>query len=105
MAITTLPFKGKKYAYDQSGFTSCIDTTETINFASIADGALEEVQVTITGAALGDFVVVTTVQDNAGLQLSGYVSAADTVEVVASNLTGGAVDLASGTFNIKVFGM
>ena len=105
MATHKLPFNGPQYPFNQNGFTSCIDTTAVINFGSIADAAQAVDQQTITGAALGDHVVVTAVIDNAGLRFWGYVSAADTVEVVASNLSGGAVDLASATFNIKVYGM
>jgi len=100
-----MTYKGKIYPFNEEGFGGCINASAVIDFASIADAALEESQVTVTGAALGDFVVVTCGIDQIGLVLSGYVSAADTVEVVASNLTGGAVNLASATFLIKVFAM
>ena len=101
----TLPFKGAIYPFNESGFTSAINQTETIDFGSINTAAQEVSQVTVTGAALGDAVVVTAKFDTLDLLIWGYVSAADTVEVVASNLTGGAVDLPSGDFVIKVLGM
>lgn len=77
--------------------------SKTHNFASIADGAQATTTVTVTGAALGDYVTAVSVGvDAAGLVLSGYVSAADTVTVVARNGTGGAVDLASTTLAVLV---
>lgn len=59
--------------------------------------------ITITGAVLGDEVTCGFSNSLQGLQLSGYVSLADTVTVVLSNLTGGAVDLASGTLSASVW--
>lgn len=98
-------FKGLVYPFGESGYTGAVNKVVTINFGSINTAAQEESQQTVAGAELGDLVVVTADFDTTGILLSGYVSAANTVEVVASNLTGGAVDLASGTFNIKVLGM
>lgn len=77
--------------------------SKTHDFASIADGARATTTVTVTGAALGDFVVgVSLGVSAAGLNLFGYVSAADTVTVVAENKTGSAVDLASTTLRALV---
>ncbi len=77
--------------------------SKTHNFASIVDGARESTTVTVTGAALGDFVVAVSVSvDAAGGVLSGYVSAADTVTVDLLNETGGALDLASATLRVLV---
>ncbi len=71
--------------------------------ASIADNALLETQITVTGAALGDQVIAGFDKDLAGLIISAYVSAANTVQVHLHNETGSAVDLASGNFFVKVF--
>lgn len=77
--------------------------SKTHNFASIADGARESTTVTVTGAALGDFVVAVSVSvDAAGGVLSGYVSAANTVTVDLLNETGAALDLASATLRVLV---
>ena len=77
--------------------------SKTHNFASILDGARESTTVTVTGAALGDFVVGVSVSvDAAGGVLSGYVSAANTVTVDLLNETGAALDLASGTLRALV---
>lgn len=100
-----MPNKGGLYPFNQPLFTSVINKAVTINFASIASGAQGVSQQTITGAKLGDHVIITADFDQQKVLLWGHVSAANTVEVVASNLTGGAVDLPSGTINIKVLGV
>ncbi len=79
--------------------------SKTHDFASVADGAKATTTVTVTGAALGDFVVgVSLGVSQAGVLLTGYVSAADTVTVDLHNETGGAVDLASTTLRVLVRG-
>jgi hypothetical protein len=75
----------------------------TKDFGSIADGNEEEQDITVTGAALGDFVVASLGVDTVGLTLTADVTAANTVTVVLGNFTGSAVDLASATLTVKVF--
>lgn len=73
--------------------------------ASLATGAgaAGQATVTVTGAALGDIVLgVSASVDLAGLQVTGYVSAANTVTLRLRNDTGGAVDLASATYRVIV---
>lgn len=75
----------------------------TFNAANLADGAGETTTVTVTGAALGDFVTaVSHSLDLQGITVTAYVSAADTVSVRLQNESGGAVDLASGTLRVRV---
>ena len=69
----------------------------TWDASSIADGDEEAKEITVTGAALGDLVLVSLSIDVADLVLDGQVTAADTVTAVLANNTGGAVDLASAT--------
>lgn len=69
---------------------------------NLVDGTGVTTTVTVTGAALGDFVVVSFSVDLAGILLTGYVSAADTVSVRFQNETTGAIDLASGTIAARV---
>jgi hypothetical protein len=56
----------------------------------------------ITDAALGDFVQVSFSLDLQDMVLTGYVSAADTVEYRLQNESTGTVDLASGTIRVRV---
>ena len=81
-----------------------ISQTATWNPASIAAGSYEAKDVTVPGAAVGDFVLakLSTIVTNA-MMISGHVSAADTVKVILFNPTAGALNLASGTLGVLVF--
>lgn len=75
--------------------------TVAIDPASIASAAVGETSVTITGATVGDTVVLSppTAGLTAGLGLlDARVSAANTVKVRIANLSGGSVDEPSGTW-------
>lgn len=74
----------------------------TYDTASLADGAGATTTVTVTGAALGDFVLVSLGVDLQGITVTGYVSAADTVSVRIQNESGGTIDLASTTIRARV---
>lgn len=69
---------------------------------SLADGAGTTTTVTATGAALGDFVLVSFSLDLQGIIVTAYVSSANTVSVRFQNETGGVLDLASGTLRIRI---
>lgn len=58
--------------------------------------------VTVRGAALGDFVMVSSNLSLLGFTVTGYVSAADTVKIVLQNNTSGTIDLVSTTYNVRV---
>lgn len=79
-----------------------LSATKTHNWASVADGAQATTTVTCAGAALGDEVSCSMSVSLQGMQLTGYVSLADTITVVLRNATGGAVDLASATLRASV---
>lgn len=79
-------------------------TTDTWNPGSITAGSYEDVDVTVAGAEVNDFVMVSlsSMLTNA-MMISGHVSAADTVTVVLFNPTASPVNLLSGTLNVLVF--
>ena len=77
-------------------------TSTTWDPGSIANGGSATTTVTISGANLGDFSMASFSLGLQGLSLSSYISAANTVTVVLSNLTGAAVDLSSGTLRVLV---
>lgn len=80
-----------------------ITSSPTYNPGSIADGDnLASSPATITGAQLGDQVLCSYSGDLAGLCAQGYVSSANNVVINLLNNTGGAVDLASGTWRLTV---
>jgi hypothetical protein len=80
--------------------------TAALNFPEIAAAGTEVLTIAVTGAATGDAVHigVPTAAINAGVIYWGYVSAADTVTVVANNITAGPINPASGTFRAVVMG-
>ena len=84
----------------RSLFESGVVATSTQDLASISDGDEAAFDVTCTGAALGDFVLVSIDIDSQNLQVSGNVRVADTVEVTVSNSTGGAINLGSAEFKV-----
>lgn len=77
--------------------------TATWNPGEVAAGSKVSTTVTVSGAALGDFVLRSFSLDLQELTLTADVVSANTVEVVLANLTGAAVDLASGTLKVAVF--
>ena len=75
----------------------------TYDVASINDGVGETKVVTVLGVALGDIVHVGPGIDLQDMTVSGYVQAADLVEVRVQNESGSAKNLASSTWNLIVF--
>ena len=80
------------------------ETSFTWNPGDLADGAGETSSgQTVTGAVFGDYVMVSAPYDLQDLICTGYVQAADTVEVRIQNENAGAnVNLASGTWKVAV---
>ena len=74
----------------------------TVDPASLADGAGATTAVTVTGAALGDFVLVAAPYDLVDFTVTAYVQAANAVEIRVQNESGSGANLASGTWNILV---
>lgn len=73
------------------------------NPGNLVDGAGETSSgITVTGASLGDFVLFSAPYDLQGITATGYVSASNTVTIRLQNETGGAIDLASGTWKVVV---
>jgi hypothetical protein len=77
----------------------------TLNFGSTAAQTSADLTITVTGAADGDVVSVGVVNasTNANSSFTAFVSSANTVTVRFNNYSAGAIDPASGTFNVKVF--
>ena len=86
-----------------SGLMKVLSGSDTWNPGSLIDGAGETSgDITVSGAVLGDFVLVSAPYDLQGITCNGYVSAADTVKIRLQNETGGTIDLASGTWKAIV---
>lgn len=79
------------------------NATTVYDPASVPDkGSILSSGITITGAVFGNYVQVAAPYDLQGLSATGYVSATNTVKILLLNNTGSAVDLASGTWKIRV---
>lgn len=84
-------------------YTNTWLVTATLNADSLVDGAGDTDTVAVPGVALGDMVLSASLAvDVAGLIVTAYVSAANTVSIRFQNETGGTVDLASATLRLVV---
>jgi hypothetical protein len=86
----------------QAVFANVICSKQTADIASLVDGAGATQDFTVTGAALGDFVIVTPNISLQGITVTGYVKQANTVSVRVQNESGGTIDLASCSWFILV---
>jgi hypothetical protein len=93
-----IPLYGQNKDGDNlESFANALSGDKAWDASSIADGDEEALEITVQGAALGDFVLSSLSIDVADLVLSGAVTAADTVTLILANNTGGAVDLGAAT--------
>jgi hypothetical protein len=86
--------------------------TATWDPGSLADGASATTTVTVTGAAVADaatdmvivgmHLAVSNVTETGAWQISGRISATDTVTVTLTNHTGGVKDLDSATVHVAI---
>lgn len=76
--------------------------TATVDPACLVDAAGTTAVVTVTGAALGDFVMVAAPYDLVDVTVTAYVQAANLVEIRVQNESGAVANLASGTWRIAV---
>ncbi len=77
--------------------------SKTHDFGNITAVNTDTTTLTVTGAQTGDSVIVNpSTAIEAGIVVYGYVSAADTVTLVANNPTAGAINPASRTYYVTV---
>jgi hypothetical protein len=79
-----------------------LTTTATLDFPSISGNSNQALTVTVTGAAVNDEVTMGLPALASGLIANAWVSAANTVTVRLSNVTGSPIDPASQTYRIVV---
>ena len=98
--------------YTESSFTATtrigptastvLTGSTTYDPPNLADGAGATTTVTVTGAAAGDFAQASFGGDTAGITITAWVSAANTVSVRFQNESGGALDIGSSTLRARV---
>lgn len=94
-------------AYDANGNFAFDETyplkgTATYDPPSLNDGDVAVTSVSVAGAVGGDLVSVGFSQGQSGMIITGTVLAADTVQVVFYNRSGGIVNLPSGLITVTV---
>lgn len=83
--------------------TKVLSATASLDFGSIGAAAQAGLTITVTGAAVGDEVVMALpAAPAAGLVFNAFVSAANTVTIRASNITASPVDPAAATYGVIV---
>jgi hypothetical protein len=104
MAVTQLT--RQKARIGNGGFTVVAQGTFTYDPGNLLDGAGEtKSDITATGAAFGDYVLISAPYSLSGVTMNAYVQAANTLGLRLQNESGGAVDLASGTWKFLVLRM
>lgn len=80
-----------------------LSATASLDFGSINAAASADLTITVTGAAVGDSVSVgLAAAPTAGIVFQGFVSAADTVTIRATNITASPVDPLAQTIRATV---
>lgn len=76
----------------------------TWDVGSLASNTMESKNITVTGAALGDFAIASLGIDNVDLTVTAAVTATDTVTVTVANVgAANPTNLASTTCYVRVF--
>lgn len=78
------------------------EVAATLDPGSLDAGDGVTATATVRGARVGDFATASFDEIEAGITISAAVTAADTVSVTFLNLSGGTVDMASGTVRVRV---
>lgn len=68
------------------GLFDIIPFTVSLAEASLVASAAGTKDITVPGAALGDFVLISSGQDNVSIAVSAFVASANTVTIVLQNL-------------------
>ena len=77
--------------------------TASLDFGSIATLAQADLTITVAGAAVGDYVVMSLpAAPTAGIVFNAFVSAANTVTVRATNATASSINPAAATYGVLV---
>lgn len=107
MALTTFsgPVRSLNGFIAGSGaaITKVLSATASLDFGSISAASQANLTITVTGAAVGDEVVMALpAAPAAGIVFNAFVSAANTVTIRASNITASPVDPGAATYGVIV---
>lgn len=83
--------------------TKVLSATASLDFGSISAASQASLTITVTGAAVGDEVIMALpAAPAAGIVFNAFVSAANTVTIRASNITASPVDPVAATYGVIV---
>ncbi|MFI6793675.1 capsid cement protein [Nonomuraea sp. NPDC050383] len=104
IALTTAAAGGKVQVLGTAaGSSGPLFASASLNFPAVAAAGQQELTITVTGAAVGDAVVLAPpAAPDAGLVWAGRVSAANTVTVRVANITAAPIDPAAATWGAQV---
>lgn len=107
MARTTFsgPVKSNNGFIAGSGatLTKVLQGSATLTFPAISTVSQDTQTLTVTGAAVGDEVILALpAAPTAGIVFNAFVSAANTVSVRATNITAGSVTPGAATYGVIV---
>lgn len=74
----------------------------TVDPPNLSSGAAAQTTVTVEGARAGDLALASFEPADAGVVVTAAVTATDTVTVTFLNVSGGSINLASGTLRVRV---
>lgn len=94
MAFNSRGFSPRQF----QGLVDVLFGSATVNPGDTAAAAEDTITVTVTGAALGDAVVVFPGVSLANVTITAQVTAANTITIFTGNLTGDHINLASSTW-------
>jgi len=79
-----------------------VSTAPTLTYTSIGSNLTQDQTTTVSGASLGDIVLVGSPNLEAGLTVTAFVSAVNTVTIRIANSTAGAIVPGALVFNVLV---
>ena len=85
------------------GWTQTYTASVTYDFGNIAAQSQATTTLTVTGASVGDAVIVRPTTAVNGIIMDGTVTATNTVTIRAVNYSGGAIDPSSQEYRVIVF--
>lgn len=84
-------------------YNALISARATLTYTLIATNTSQDQTLTVAGAAVGDLILVGAPVLVAGLTVTTFVSAANTVTVRLHNATGGGITPGALVFNVALF--
>lgn len=87
----------------QDIYSNFMSFSTSVDLDTVPANQSLEIEVPVSGAILGDVFIGASMSINtAGIVFNGYVSASDTLKLIATNVTGSNINLASGTLKVKL---